>query len=134
MPIVVGQTTVNPGDIIVGDADGILAVPQAEAEAIAALTEQQNAVEAEAFRSIANGAYDRSWVDKTLLAKGFLESALPVTAGSALGAGGHSWRICSHRHFKEIPYSGEAGDVIVFENAGHPGSSAACSPSALTPA
>src|SRR5690606_3027046 len=73
VPVTVGQMLVNPGDIMVGDADGVLAVPQAEAETIAALTEKQNAAEDQAFRAITAGTYDRSWVDKALLAKGFLK-------------------------------------------------------------
>ena len=62
---------VNPGDLIVGDADGIVAIPQAEAERILALTVAQNQKETATLASIAAGKpIDRSWVDKMLRDKG----------------------------------------------------------------
>ena len=62
---------VNPGDLIVGDADGIVAIPQAEAERILALTVAQNQNETATLASIAAGKpIDRSWVDKMLRDKG----------------------------------------------------------------
>ncbi len=61
---------VNPGDIIVGDADGVVAIPQADAERIIALTVAQKEKEEAALAAIARGDIDRSWVDKLLLDKG----------------------------------------------------------------
>ncbi|MEP9386964.1 RraA family protein [Mesorhizobium sp. KR9-304] len=34
MPIVIGDVTINPGDILVGDRDGVVVVPRIEAEAV----------------------------------------------------------------------------------------------------
>lgn len=62
--------TVNPGDIIVGDADGVVAIPQADAERIIVLTIAQKEKEETALAAIARGDIDRSWVDKLLLDKG----------------------------------------------------------------
>ncbi len=66
----VGGMTVSPGDIVVGDDDGILAIPQAEAQAILALAQAQQDREGTILQSIADGTVDRSWVDQTLAAKG----------------------------------------------------------------
>jgi RraA family protein len=62
---------VNPGDIIVGDADGVVAVPQADAERIIALTIAQKDKEESILAAIASGTVvDRTWVDKMLLDRG----------------------------------------------------------------
>ena len=61
---------VNPGDIIVGDADGIVAISQAEAEQVIALTVAQKNKEEATLAAIAAGKIDRSWVDKMLREKG----------------------------------------------------------------
>ena len=64
---------VYPGDIIVGDQDGLLAIRPDVAEAIAkevALVEKK---EKEILAKIAKGSLDRSWVDALLRAKGVLK-------------------------------------------------------------
>ncbi len=64
---------VHPGDIIVGDQDGLLAIRPDVAEAIAkevALVEKK---EKEILAKIAKGTLDRSWVDEILRAKGILK-------------------------------------------------------------
>jgi RraA family protein len=62
---------VNPGDIIVGDADGVLAISPADAERVLALTIAQKNKEEATLAAIASGiAIDRSWVDKMLRDKG----------------------------------------------------------------
>lgn len=68
--ITIDGMVVNPGDLIVGDADGVLAIPQAEAEAIIALAAAQKAREDKTLAEIAAGTLDRSWVDKMLRDKG----------------------------------------------------------------
>lgn len=70
VPVTVGGMVVASGDIIVGDEDGLLAVPQSHAEEILALAVAQQNREADILRSIADGTVDRSWVDQTLNAKG----------------------------------------------------------------
>lgn len=66
----VGGMVVAPGDIVVGDEDGVLAVPHAQAEEILALATAQQKREADIMRMIDEGTIDRSWVDKSLIAKG----------------------------------------------------------------
>jgi RraA family protein len=69
-PITCGGQVVQPGDLIVGDGDGVVVVPQAEAETVIAEAEAHNAKEVTTMAAIAAGTVDRSWVDATLRARG----------------------------------------------------------------
>lgn len=67
VPIVVGGKTVKPGDIIVGDPDGVIIIDPAIAEEIAAATRATMDKEAEIMQDIVeNGSYLRPWVDGKL--------------------------------------------------------------------
>jgi regulator of RNase E activity RraA len=68
--ISIAGMVVNPGDIIVADADGVVAISQAEAEKVIALTVAQKNKEEATLAAIAAGKVDRSWVDKMLRDKG----------------------------------------------------------------
>ena len=68
--IALGGMVVNPGDIIVGDADGVVSVALAHAEAVLALAKVQLAKETAALKAIAAGKSDRRWVDETLRQRG----------------------------------------------------------------
>lgn len=70
VPVTVGGMVVSSGDIVLGDEDGVLAVPQSHAEEILALAVAQQVREAGILASIADGTVDRAWVDQTLRAKG----------------------------------------------------------------
>ena len=69
-PVMCGGLVVNPGDIIVGDSDGIVVINPADAPDVLAKAKAQNAKEAQAMKDIENLAWDRVWVDATLKAKG----------------------------------------------------------------
>src|SRR6266568_1045210 len=71
VPITVGGMPVNPGDIIVGDADGLVAVPQEQAEEILASAKSILTKEEGSIKQIRAGTVDRSWVDKALKEKGY---------------------------------------------------------------
>ncbi len=71
VPIAIGGMTVNPGDIMVGDADGLVAVPQERAEQVLASAKAIVAKESAAMKQILAGTVDRSWVDQALKAKGY---------------------------------------------------------------
>ena len=70
VPVTIGGLIINPGDIVVGDEDGVVAVPPALAPEIAAAARTQAEREAKAMRDIAAKTYDRAWVDVALRAKG----------------------------------------------------------------
>jgi RraA family protein len=70
IPIALGGAVINPGDIIVGDSDGLLVIPQEEAPAVIKGARDQGAKEAATLKAIRKGRLDRSWVDKSLLEKG----------------------------------------------------------------
>ena len=66
----IGGTVVHPGDIVVGDADGLVIVPPSQAQSILAAVTNLLAKEKSLLESIARGSVDRRWVDETLAAKG----------------------------------------------------------------
>jgi regulator of RNase E activity RraA len=63
LPVQVGGLWVNPGDIVVGDADGVVAVAPSRALAVAALAHDKVAQEQLTMADIRSGHYDSSWVD-----------------------------------------------------------------------
>ena len=63
VPICVGGMVVNPGDIVVGDQDGLLAIPQ---EGVGELIHKARAVltaEAETLRAMKEGRWSRAFID-----------------------------------------------------------------------
>ncbi|MDH0704958.1 RraA family protein [Pseudomonas sp. NPDC089422] len=66
VPVSVGGMVVNPGDIIVGDEDGVVAFPQAVAEQVLSQARAHEAHEERVKAEIATGALDQSWLDKVL--------------------------------------------------------------------
>jgi RraA family protein len=68
--VALASQTIAPGDIVVGDGDGVLAVPRDHVARIAELGRAQMARETATLQAIADGSIDRSWVDETLRAKG----------------------------------------------------------------
>jgi RraA family protein len=71
VPINMGGMAVNPGDIIIGDADGLVAIPQDQAERVLASAKSILEKETAAMKEILAGTVDRSWVDKALREKGY---------------------------------------------------------------
>jgi regulator of RNase E activity RraA len=69
-PIVCGGIVVNPGDIIVGDADGIVIVNPVDAPDVLKKAQAQNAKEAQAMKDIEALTWARHWVDEALKTKG----------------------------------------------------------------
>lgn len=70
VPVSIGGMVVNPGDIIVGDEDGLSVVPLEMAEQVLGLVKEQQAREQMILNSIEQGTVDRSWVDEVLKQKG----------------------------------------------------------------
>jgi RraA family protein len=71
VPIVIGGMAVFPGDIIVGDADGLIAIPLTMADSVLASAKSIHAKETVAMEEILAGTIDRTWVDKALKEKGY---------------------------------------------------------------
>ena len=66
VPISIGGMVIEPGDIMIGDSDGVLSVPLADAEEILAKTQAKQDAETKQMRAIAEGTNDRTWVDAAL--------------------------------------------------------------------
>ena len=62
VPVTVGGMVVHPGDIIVGDEDGVLAISPGDVEAVLAAAQRQGDKEAASLKAIAEGKLDRGWV------------------------------------------------------------------------
>lgn len=73
VPIAVDGMVVNPGDLIIGDADGILCVPFEHAEALLAAGLQKGVAEQKMVAEMASGAYDASWIDANLKRIGWVD-------------------------------------------------------------
>ncbi|GAD24367.1 RraA family protein [Acidovorax sp. MR-S7] len=66
VPIAIDGMVIEPGDLVIGDEDGLLCVPCAQAANLLAAAQAKQEVEARMVAGIADGSYDRSWVDATL--------------------------------------------------------------------
>jgi regulator of RNase E activity RraA len=64
--IAIDGMVIQPGDLIIGDWDGVLCIAQDEAAAVLKATEAKNAAEVVAMAEIDKGAYDRAWIDASL--------------------------------------------------------------------
>ncbi|MFL9927612.1 RraA family protein [Herbaspirillum lusitanum] len=63
VPVSIDGLVINPGDIIVGDDDGLVAFPQSEAEYLIVKAKEQIQREADTMAAIREDRYDRSWID-----------------------------------------------------------------------
>ena len=61
-----GGLSISPGDLLIGDQDGVLVVPREQAASILALAEKKFKLEQAWEVEIAEGRWDRSWVDEAL--------------------------------------------------------------------
>jgi RraA family protein len=66
-PICCGGVVVNPGDIVVGDAMGVVIVPQGIAEELLMRLREYEAANASYFESVKNGNFSNAWVDNILV-------------------------------------------------------------------
>lgn len=70
LPVSVGGEVVDAGDVVVGDRDGVVVVPRAEADAVAAAVAGIRAKEVGVEEAIAAGAKWPGWLEAALEAKG----------------------------------------------------------------
>lgn len=72
-PISVGGTMVNPGDLVVGDADGVVVIERLKAPAMMELAVKKVADEASRLEAIARGETESKWLAGALRAAGVLK-------------------------------------------------------------
>ena len=70
VPIAVDGMVIEPGDLILGDADGLLCVPYDDVEQVLAASRDKVALEHKTIENIRSGKHDTSWVDARLKAIG----------------------------------------------------------------
>ena len=70
VPIAIDGMVIHPGDIVIGDSDGVLCLPIDEAETILKATQAKSAAEIKQMAAIEAGTNDRSWVDRALKERG----------------------------------------------------------------
>ena len=66
VPIAIEGMVIEPGDLIIGDEDGLLCVPYDQVDAVYEATVQKHALEEKKMQAILAGRDDRAWVDATL--------------------------------------------------------------------
>ena len=64
--IAVGGVAVCPGDLIVGDADGVIVIPLGDAEAVLNKAKEYAKFDASKVEAAKNGTANRLWVKKSL--------------------------------------------------------------------
>ena len=71
VPIACGGISVNPGDIILADPDGVIVIPRKDAETVLKDAKDFQEKDEKKLEAAKNGTANRAWVDKALLEKGF---------------------------------------------------------------
>jgi regulator of RNase E activity RraA len=66
VPISIDGMVVHPGDLMVGDADGLLCVPYDSVQEVLAATHRKMEAEKKMLADIAAGRLDTAWIDATL--------------------------------------------------------------------
>ena len=68
--VAIDGMVIEPGDLVIGDWDGVLSIPLDDVESILKKTNEKQAAEAVDMAKIEADEWDRSWVDKTLKDRG----------------------------------------------------------------
>lgn len=66
VPVAIDGMVIEPGDLVIGDGDGILCVPYDATAAVLAAANEKQKVEAREIGAAAKAGLDRAWVDKRL--------------------------------------------------------------------
>ena len=70
VPVAIDGMVIEPGDLVIGDWDGVLAVPFDDVQTVLELTIAKQKTEVNEMAEIESGTSDRSWIDKTLKERG----------------------------------------------------------------
>ena len=73
-PVTVGGVTVNPGDFISGDGDGVVVVEREKIESLLPLAAHKVAAEAKRIAQIKEGKTSAPWLNESLVAAGVLQA------------------------------------------------------------
>jgi RraA family protein len=73
VPIALGGMPVAPGDLVVGDANGVVIVPQADVDAVLCSARDIKEREVRLVEQIAAGNYDLKWIDQALRERQYIE-------------------------------------------------------------
>jgi regulator of RNase E activity RraA len=73
VPISCGDTVVMPGDVVVGDKDGVAVVPRADVHSVLTLVQELMTREQARVAEIGRGMLYRSEIDESLRKKGIIE-------------------------------------------------------------
>lgn len=71
VPVSCGEISVNPGDIILADRDGVIVIPREDAAAILPAAKEFQEKDQKKVLLAKQGGLDRGWVDRQLKEKGF---------------------------------------------------------------
>lgn len=66
VPVSVGGVCVNPGDLVVGDVDGVVVIPRADVDAVLAAAQEKVEAEAQRVREIEDGLLVSPWLNDAL--------------------------------------------------------------------
>jgi RraA family protein len=66
VPIAIDGMVIEPGDLMIGDGDGLLCVPFAQLTAVYAAAKAKQDAETKQIAAIKQGKSDRAWVDASL--------------------------------------------------------------------
>ena len=66
VPVAIDGMVIAPGDLVIGDDDGLLCVPYDQVEQVHAAAAAKHAAETKQMAAIEAGAHDASWVDASL--------------------------------------------------------------------
>lgn len=66
IPVSVGGVSVHPGDLVIGDVDGVVVIPKADVDAVLAAAEEKVEAEAQRVREIEQGLLVSPWLNDAL--------------------------------------------------------------------
>ena len=74
LPITCAGVNVNPGDIVLGDDDGVVVIPAARAEQVARLAQEKVGQESQRIAAIARGAISPAWLQEAMERAGIVQT------------------------------------------------------------
>ena len=77
---IIDGMVIEPGDLILGDDDGLVCVPVAQADEVYKAAHKKHEAETKQMEAIGQGQNDRAWVDATLAAPRLPDRAQAIAA------------------------------------------------------